>query len=93
MFRARTTETRPSGPHRGGGSGFKVAITLTATATVTVVITHHGHVVKTLEDGARAAGAVTATLKAPSKKGRYGVRVVASERCGTQQLSKKLRVR
>jgi hypothetical protein len=71
---------------------FKVAISLTATATVTVVITHHGHVVKTLKEGARAAGAVTATFKAPSKKGKYAVRVVAKESCGQQTVNKQLKV-
>ncbi len=70
----------------------KVAISLTTSATVTVVITHHGHVVKTLNEGARTAGAVTATLKAPRKKGKYGLRVVAKESCGQQTVSKQLKV-
>jgi hypothetical protein len=69
-----------------------ITLTATATATVTVVITHHGHAVKTLKEGARAAGTATATLKSPSKKGKYGVRVVAKESCGQQAVNKQLKV-
>jgi hypothetical protein len=72
---------------------FKVTISLSASAAVTVILTHKGHAVNTIVKGVRPAGTVTATLKAPRKKGKYGVRVVAKKSCGQQTVNKKLKVR
>lgn len=71
---------------------FKLSLSLSSTAAVTVVVTHHGHVVQTLNKGARV-GTVTVTVKAPRKKGKYSVRIVAKESCGQQTISKQLKVR
>jgi streptogramin lyase len=72
---------------------FKVTISLSSSAAVTVILTHQGHAVNTIVKGVRPAGTVTATLKAPRKKGKYGVRVVAKKSCGQQTVNKKLKVR
>jgi hypothetical protein len=71
---------------------FKITFTVSSPASVTVVITHKGHVVKTLTEGTRD-GAVAVKIKAPRKKGKYGIRIVATESCGQQTVSKQLKVR
>jgi hypothetical protein len=70
------------------GHRFGVRITLVLPAQVRISIRAHRH-----NAGFHSPGTFAVRIRAPRKNGRYALRVVASESCGTQQLSKKLRVR
>lgn len=70
------------------GHRFGVRITLVLPARVRISIRAHRH-----SAGFHSPGTFAVRIRAPRKNGRYALRVVASESCGTQQLSKTLRVR
>src|SRR5205807_6866294 len=74
------------------GHRFKVKITLAFTADVKIVIRRHGHAVKTVNLGTRGPGTVSKRIRAPHRRGKYTLRVVAKLSCGTQKVDKKLRV-
>jgi len=70
------------------GHRFRVRITLVLPARVRISIRAQRH-----GTGFHRPGTFAARIRAPRKNGRYALRVVARESCGTQQLSKKVRVR
>ncbi len=71
---------------------FTVRITLTFGANLKIFIRRHGKDVKSVNLGFHNPGTFTTKIRAPKKKGKYQIRLVASTSCGKQTLNRKLRV-
>jgi hypothetical protein len=79
--------------HVKANKKFKVQITLKFKAQVKIVIRKKGHAVKTIKLGTKNPGKISKKIKAPSKGGKYTLRVVAKLSCGSQTVDKTLHVK
>jgi hypothetical protein len=76
------------------GHKFKVKFTLLYDTTDVMIVIEkkNGTVVSSHDYGPLSAGKYQKTIKAPNKKGNYILQVIAKLSCGTQTVSKKLKV-
>jgi hypothetical protein len=76
------------------GHRFQVQFTLTSDANVRIVIKkRHGAVVATHSYRALSPGKYRKTIRAPARRGKYTLEVIARQSCGSQTVTSPLKVR